>query len=756
MSPAYRAAIAALRQRGAVVFRCDTEKRALTPKAAELRPVLAPSDWSYWTSDELKRCTDDQPPGPLVGIVPGSIGLLVVDIDTDTRGRDLATLDPATAAAEVEAVVRALGAPLLSVRTAKRNHRHLYFLMAEPDRHVEYTGAGADKHARGEVRASKGYVVMHGQTAAMLVAALNRAPATDTPLTVDAVRAFTRAEDRERATENGSASRSGDGHPRRGEGGARAYASVSDALDALRTAPLGTRHHTRSAAGVYLGRRLARDEVTLAAIIEAARAGSDAPDRAQREIEEQVAFGIGAQLRGRLQPEHWHDVFRRGGGRLDCETFTAKAREGRERSHQPTTATGTEADPLAAAFGARDYEAIARLLPPRDAICEAIEDALLHREASEAEDSGTATRVRAKRDYLKCLRRLRTHLDRRTLQHAAGGSAETGEPGVNGLCNEWNLDEKPPSREWLIDRWMAAYRITILTGRGGAGKSRLALQLAMAMAAGVRGWLPVASDGGKAPADTPWLVSAEPVPVVFASWEDEKDEIARRLYGIHEKRACRDRPEWDIKDRLHYVHPPDQLWAPDPDGSRHTSTTGQITPAGLWLRNYCTDVGARLLVVDPRAAAYGLSEIDRSLVRAFLSDWDRWAQSSRCTVLLLAHPAKNEAKDAASAGAGSTDWHAAARAVWELEAKPIRERRKQGNRLEPAEAVPVAPKLTLDKTNYAKAGATVWLSGSPEWVIETDAERAAKKWSTPRPGHERPSVGDATRADTWNDDDLPA
>ena len=755
MSPAFRAAIATLRQRGAVVFRCDTEKRALTPKAAELRPDPVPSDWNYWTSHELKRWTDDQPPGPLMGIVPGSIGLVAVDIDTDTRGRDLATLDPATAAAEVEAVARALGAPLLAATTATARRCHAYYRMAEPDRGVKYTGAGADKHARGHVRASRGYVVMHGQTAAMLVSALDRLPATDTPLTVDAVRAFTGSEDRERATENRSGSRSGDGHQRRGEGGARAYASVNDALEALRTAPLGTRHDTRSSAGVYLGRRLARGEVTLAAIIEAARAGSDAPDRAQREIEEQVAFGIGAQLRGRLQPEHWHDVFRRDGGRLDSETFTAKAREGRERGHQPTAATGTEADPLAAAIEAHDYEAIARLLPPRDAIREAIEDALLHREASEAEDGGIAARVRTKRDYLKCLRSLRTRLERRNLQHAAGGSAETGEPAVNGLCNEWNLDEKPPPREWLIDRWMAAHRITIATGRGGAGKSRLALQLAMAVAAGVRGWLPMASDGGKAPADTPWVVSAEPAPVVFASWEDEKGEIARRLYGIREKLASRDGPEWDIKDRLHYVHPPDQLWAPDPDGSKHTSTAGQITPAGLWLRNYCTDIGARLLVVDPRAAAYGLSEIDRSLVRAFMSDWDVWAQGSRCTVLLLAHPAKNEAKDAATAGAGSTDWHAAARAVWELEAKPIRERRKQGKGLEPAAAVPVAPKLTLYKTNYAKAGATVWLSGSPEWVIETDAERAAKEWNTPRLGRDRRSVGEAAPAEDWNDDELP-
>ena len=44
-----------------------------------------------------------------------------------------------------------------------------------------------------------------------------------------------------------------------------------------------------------------------------------------------------------------------------------------------------------------------------------------------------------------------------------------------------------------------------------------------------------------------------------------------------------------------------------------------------------------------------------------MASWDAWARDTGCTVLLIAHPPKTDA-----AYSGSTDWHAAARAVWTL------------------------------------------------------------------------------------------
>ena len=103
------------------------------------------------------------------------------------------------------------------------------------------------------------------------------------------------------------------------------------------------------------------------------------------------------------------------------------------------------------------------------------------------------------------------------------------------------------------------------------------------------------------------------------------------------------------------------LWAPAQDGSRHTSTMGELTGMGHALRRDCERLSATLLVVDPLAAAYACNENDRGLVRAFMSDWDGWARRIGCTVLLVAHPSKGSPEYS-----GSTDWHAAARAVWTL------------------------------------------------------------------------------------------
>ena len=40
----------------------------------------------------------------------------------------------------------------------------------------------------------------------------------------------------------------------------------------------------------------------------------------------------------------------------------------------------------------------------------------------------------------------------------------------------------PPKRDWLIPGWLPANRLTLLTGSGGVGKSRLVLQIAIALA----------------------------------------------------------------------------------------------------------------------------------------------------------------------------------------------------------------------------------------------------------------------------------
>ena len=157
---------------------------------------------------------------------------------------------------------------------------------------------------------------------------------------------------------------------------------------------------------------------------------------------------------------------------------------------------------------------------------------------------------------------------------------------------EWTAEPGP--RQWLVDGWLPAGRVALLSGQGGAGKSRLALQLALALVERRKNWLP----------DGPDLVDSGPA--VIATWEDEPDEVARRLRGMVE---TQDRLE-ALKDRLHVLDFAGKgaFWQPVEGGSRHTSTMGDLTPAGAWTRTYCETHKARLLVVDPLAAAYACKD----------------------------------------------------------------------------------------------------------------------------------------------------
>ena len=269
---------------------------------------------------------------------------------------------------------------------------------------------------------------------------------------------------------------------------------------------------------------------------------------------------------------------------------------------------------------------------------------------------------------------------------------------------DWTAEPGP--RQWLVDGWLPAGRVALLSGSGGAGKSRLALQLALALVEERRDWLP----GG------PDLVDSGPA--VIATWEDEPDEITRRLRRTVEPQ---DRLE-ALKDRLHVLDFAGKgaFWQPSADGSRHTSSLGELTLAGEWTRTYCETHKARLLVVDPLAAAYACNENDRGLVRAFMSSWDGWARRTGCAVLIVSHPAKAAESDYS----GSTDWHAAARAVWKLGTEDTAAGNSTGKAKEKEQEKAPAPRLDCLKTSYGTPNRQYWLSGFPAWKA-VDAQQAA-------------------------------
>ena len=243
--------------------------------------------------------------------------------------------------------------------------------------------------------------------------------------------------------------------------------------------------------------------------------------------------------------------------------------------------------------------------------------------------------------------------------------------------NDWKGDAQP--REWICEGWLN-YRLTLFTGHGGTGKSQLALQLAAAVASKVRrcNWIPL--DPGAS--DAAMTISSSS-PVLVASWEDEEDEVHRRLSSIAKVLPWAGPDQ--IEDRLHFADLADRgpLWNDNP------LDTGKL------LQATAKEIGARLLVIDPRAAAYANDENHRAQVRAFISHWDRWARDNRCAVLLIDHLPKYATTDGSymfrgnASYAGSTDWHNASRCVWHIDEKYL---------------------LRCDKSNYGDTPPPVRLS----------------------------------------------
>ena len=333
------------------------------------------------------------------------------------------------------------------------------------------------------------------------------------------------------------------------------------------------------------------------------------------------------------------------------------------------------------------------------------------------------------------------NLDRRGGGWLDPADAPAPEPKACETSADWSGPW--PEREWLIGGWLPVGRVGMLTGRGGRGKSRLALQLAARIAADPPAvgavFPPFNTDPGGSAAVAAAGLAVDPRnagPVVFASWEDERDEFGRRLAamfgaGLVDPAKC--------AGRLHYL---DQrgvgpIWAPGAGGSRHVLTAAELTPAGGSLRATCEAVGARLLILDSLAGAYGSDENTRGLVRAFCSSWDEWGSRNRCAVMLIAHPPKanNRAQGAASEGddfAGSGDWHAASRWRWVL--APADTGCTQPGK-DPKKPVPLkAPRLTLAKASYGPDGAGVFvLSDSLGWrgVSRETAARGSTSAGTP-------------------------
>ena len=268
---------------------------------------------------------------------------------------------------------------------------------------------------------------------------------------------------------------------------------------------------------------------------------------------------------------------------------------------------------------------------------------------------------------------------------------------------EKEVDEYEP--EFLIDNWMPADCLTILTGPGGIGKSYLSLQYITALAMGVD-----ANTYALMPDDDPEIEEDKAIEVVIASYEETRWEVWKRI-----KRICHELKWADyntLSKRIHYVDLQGMGPAWGVPTGEHLQLRSTMLPLGEYLLSKNQEIGARLLVLDPSAAVYGGSDIARESVREFTSALNAWCRVAECATLLIAHPPKS-----GDDYAGSTDWLGSCRAMWTLRQETRNEgtgaKRKtfhwyQLSNITKNYAPPQAP-ILLQKIKYKGGGYTpIW------------------------------------------------
>lgn len=188
-------------------------------------------------------------------------------------------------------------------------------------------------------------------------------------------------------------------------------------------------------------------------------------------------------------------------------------------------------------------------------------------------------------------------------------------PRLSRFYSAANLKGRPvPERPWLVPNLVPDRTVTLLSGDGGTGKSLLALQLAVGVAAG-GGWLGLPAKTGR---------------VIYLSAEDDDDELHRRADDI--LRAAGRSYDEVAGLTLRSLAGEDALLAIESGLALLQSELFRELEARA------ADEAPALVVIDTLADVYPANENDRMKVRQFIGILRGLAIRQRCAVMLLGHP----------------------------------------------------------------------------------------------------------------------
>jgi hypothetical protein len=204
-------------------------------------------------------------------------------------------------------------------------------------------------------------------------------------------------------------------------------------------------------------------------------------------------------------------------------------------------------------------------------------------------------------------------------------------PGLGGFNPREMLDQgEPPPRRWLIENWLPGEinTHTYFTGRGGTGKSLLALQMAIAVGGGATEFM-----GAKV---------CEHRPVLMVCCEDSYEDLRHRLWAMKQHEG--------MEESLRSADLQLVSRAGDSDNLLVVQDNQVLKKGGFWevLKQGILDMppGPKLVVLDTVGDVYGADQNDNQLVQQFLKmKLNALAKATHATFLLIGHPAKDKTSE---------------------------------------------------------------------------------------------------------------
>ncbi len=257
----------------------------------------------------------------------------------------------------------------------------------------------------------------------------------------------------------------------------------------------------------------------------------------------------------------------------------------------------------------------------------------------------------------------------------------------------------------VIEKIVPVGEVTLLGGHGGAGKSFLALLLAVLVAIG-------RNLGG---------LTVERRKVLFFSAEDDRDELLRRLHRLCKALGV---------DRRELVGWLTLLDVTDLEPTLMDAPRGGAMGATLLFERLTQYVEARdfgLVIVDNASDTFGGEENERRHVRAFLRALRRGLARRKRAVILLAHVNKATAQGVSRGNesySGSTAWHNSVRSRLVLEGKPGEPRILRHEKANKGE---LADEMAFDWTGGALVLASDAEHPAAEFLRETRAKANSER-----------------------------